>query len=361
MTIGQACLTLLVLTTAAPAELMPLAELERGLAAHPPRLGGDQARRPLFQALDDWAMAPDTVYWDSRPETANPDYLAFYLRRVQRVLDELPATAVGRGAAIWKLYSSGVVLKTVDTVLAFDVVEGPFKSILKSPDGEPGFTFHWTPAMRARFAELVDVLFISHWHYDHTSFALVEALVAAGKTVVVTAQLQRRWSRFPWADRLTTLEPATDTPVGKLMVRSFDGVQYMEQDADRNWVSAANKDAQNNVLLGRASDGTTFLQNGDNRGRPFDGWLREAVAAGWHVDVWFIPLFWPHTLLTDIEAVCQPILIPVHEHELGHKPAFGVNRLMSRVGGTLGQRLQAGRAVAMAWGERWQFTPAGHR
>ena len=353
----MAALLLLLLTTGAPAELMPLDVIEQGLTEHPPRLGGDPARAPLFEALDVWAMAPDTVYWDGNAATANPDFLAYYLRRINRALDELATAQVDRGARIWKLYSSGVVVKTVDTVFAFDTVEGPFKNILKSPDDDPAFTFHWTPAMRARFAERVDVLLISHWHYDHTSFALVEAMLAAGKTVVVPAQLKQRWANVPWADRLTTLEPATDTPVGKLTVRSFDGVQYMEQDDDGNWVTAANKDAQNNVVLVRASDGTTFLQNGDNRGKPFVGWLGEAVAAGWHVDVWFIPLFWPNTLLKDVEAICQPILIPVHEHELGHKPIHGVNKLVSRVTGTLGQRVKDGRAAAMTWGDQWRFDP----
>ena len=176
---------------------LPLNRIEQGLAAHPPHAGDNADRAPYYEALDQWVSRPDAVYWDLKPETSNPDLHAYYIRAIEKALREAAAEKVESGATIWKLYSSGFLVKTREAVFAFDAIEGPFKSIDKSPDDEAGYAFRWTPQMRRRFAELVDVLFISHQHYDHTSYALVRELTRLRKTVVVPADLKRSGNRNP--------------------------------------------------------------------------------------------------------------------------------------------------------------------
>jgi len=343
-------------------ERPPLDQVEAMLADVPPRIGGGEDRVPIYRALDAWAQAPNTVYWDQRPEVAHPGFARFYVRRIQHALAAIPNTPVTRGAVVWKMYSSGFVVKTPDAVFAFDVVEGPYKNIDREPVEESCGGFHWTPAMRRGFARTTDALFITHFHYDHCSYALARAMVEAGKTVVVPRQLRDHWANTPFASGLTVLPPGEDRVLGPLTVRVFDGVQYMQQDDQREWVTG-DHDAQNNVYLVRDRAGTTFLHNGDNRGRSFVPWLREAVRDGWTVTVWFRIMHWPRSLVDDVESIAHPIIIAGHEHELGHKPKFGVNLLMNLYNGLRGKPGVKDRLAVLVWGESLAIAPesAGSR
>jgi len=333
-------------------ERMPLDEIRQGLLDHPPQIGNDSARLPYFKALDTWALAPDTVYWNGNTDTMHPKYLAYYLTAIRKVLDEARDTSVDSGAAVWKLYSSGVLVRTSEAVFAIDAVEGPFKPIDRSPADVPDHIFHWTPEMRAAFAETVDVLFITHWHYDHASFALVREMIEAGKTVVAPQQLQDHWRKHPFAARITTLSEGLDYRIGALTVRVCDGAQYMRTDDEGEWISVPKHDAQNNIYLIRGKDCPTFMHNGDNRGRSFLPWLEEALADGWEPDLWFLGVVWPKTLIADLEVLAQPIVMPVHDHELGHKPDYGVNKLWDMYHGLGKERLEAKRGLVLSWGER---------
>ncbi len=332
---------------------MPLDQIERGLRAHPPQLGDQMARKPFIEALDAWALLPDTVYWTNDPKESNAEFLQYYLRCIKRALDDIAETEVTKGASIWKLYSSGFVIKTPSSVFAFDVVEGPFKNVMKSPDDEPGYLFRWTPEMRRRFAELVDTLLITHKHYDHMSYAIVEAMFAAGKTVVAPADVRdRQWVRTPLGEKLTVLEGGEDHQVGTLHVRTFDAGQAMQLNEAREYVEGPN-DPQHSVYLVRDGDGVTFLQNGDNRGRTFIPWLEQALADGWRLDVWLKIIGWPRGIMDQVEQIASPIIIPGHEYEMGHKPKHGVQSLTPYLGGNAGaRRMREGRLAVMTWGER---------
>jgi L-ascorbate metabolism protein UlaG (beta-lactamase superfamily) len=357
--IGKLSLGTILLVALAEASFseapMPLSKIARRLAA-PPRLEESSSREEVYGALDAWADRPDVVYWDGDPQKMNREFLAYYLGCVRRALREARETHVEHGAVIWKLYSSGFLVRTPETVFALDVVEGPYKDIHASPEDDPGFLFKWTPEMRREFAELVEVLFITHWHYDHASFALAEALLAANKTVVVPPQLKEAWRKSALAPKLTTLMPNTDHQLGSLLIRVFEGVQYMKLDESGTWVSlGGNLDTQNNVYLIRTKQGKTFLHHGDNRGMSFAPWLREAAAKGWQVDVWFTPLEWPGTMFEEVEKIVRPVIVPCHEHELGHKPVHGMRHLAFFCREPFRQRLREGRLLILTWGEKFHF------
>lgn len=333
---------------------MPLDELARGLAAHPPRLGDPSDRLPYIKALDGWATRPDTVYWDGNPRTANREFHAYYRRAIERALTEAEKTKVTSRAVVWKLYSSGFLVKTPRTVFAFDAVEGPFKDIRKSPEDVPEFIFHWTPAMRKKFAGLVDALFITHRHYDHTSYALARALAARGKTVVVPKDIREIWKAEPFAGKLRVLEGGKDHKIGRLTVRTFDAVQAMKRDGRNNYLISPT-DPKHNVYLVRAPNGMTVLHNGDNRGRDFTPWLGEAFKDGWEPEVWFKIMGWPRDVISSVERFVKPVLIPGHEYEMGHKPKYGANTLARTLTGYGRQRARENRFVVLTWGEKIAF------
>ena len=332
--------------------LLSPAEIERGLADHPPLLGDREGKRkPFIEALDAWVQRPDTIYWDGKAETAHREFFAFYLRGIERALAEAEKTTVPSGAVVWKLYSSGFLVKTPTATFAFDVSEGPFKSITSKPEDQPGYFFHWTPAMRQRLAKMVDVFFITHQHYDHLSYALVREVGAAGKTIVVPPDLRDLWRKEPFADRLMSLKPDVDHRQGPLTVRVFQAVQAMKKNDDGDWV-VSDSDPQHYVYLVRDQAGTGFLHNGDNRGRPFLPWLKQALADGWKLHVWFRIFGWPSTVIQDVEKLADPVIIPGHNHEVGHKPKYTPSLLGGFYNSMVVGRADKKRYAVLAWGER---------
>lgn len=337
---------------AADAAPLPLAEIERGLARNPPMLGDAEGRRGAYiEALDAWVGRADTVYWDGNPETANAEFRDYYLRCIERAVAEAEAATVASGLVVWKLYSSGFLVKTPTATFAFDVAEGPFKSLTRKPEDEPGFEFHWPPELRTRFAGLIDALFVTHRHYDHVSYALVAEVAAAGKTVVVPPDLKAIWRQEDFAGKLTTLAPDADHRLGPVTVRVFQAVQAMQRDEAGEWVVSAS-DPEHYVYLVRDEAGTSVLHNGDNRGRPFVAWLRNALADGWDVHLWCRILTWPTTVIDDVEAVVKPVVVPGHEYEMGHKPKYSPSLLGGFYRGRVVARAAERRYVVLTWGER---------
>ena len=331
-------------------EKMPLGEVAAGLAKHPPKLGDNSARGPYIEALDAWAAAPDTIYWDKNPDTANAEFYRCYVHCMTKALQEASTTQVDSGAVVWKLYSSGFLVKTPTATFAIDVVEGPYKNIKRSPDDEPGYVFKWTEPMRKRFAETVDVLCVTHWHYDHTSYALIQDLIEAGKTVVVPQQLKDFWRNESFANELTVLEPDVDHSIAGLTIRVHNGVQYMVTDKDGKWISSPRYDAENIVYLIRSGEGPAFHHHGDNRGTSYGNWMRQAIKDGWSVDVWLTK-----SVIPEIAKMIDPIVVPSHEYEMGHKPKHGIGRLMPWHKSFIKGRYAEGKGLILTWGEHFHF------
>ncbi len=335
--------------------ILKLDEIETGLRSHPPVPGLLKEREPFIVGLESWVARDDTVYWDINPETANPEFFDYYLRAIQKALNEAEDTVVENGAIVWKLYSSGFLIKTPDGIIAIDAVEGPFKSLSRSPEEQEGFLFHWTPKMRRQFAAIVDILFITHRHYDHASWALAKALGETGKTVVVTEEFKERiWVRSPFAKSLRTIDPETDTQVGNFTVQTFQAVQAMQKDESGEY-SVRPGDPEHNVYLIRDRQGFTFLHNGDNRGREFTPWLKEVVAEGWAPDVWLKITAWPSQLVNQVMEITQPVMVPGHEWEFGHKPKYGTNKLLPFYKYQGLKYATQEKMLILTWGESYHF------
>ncbi|MCP4642156.1 MAG: MBL fold metallo-hydrolase [bacterium] len=320
-------------------------ELDAMMLRYPPReLGGHKLghgrsapeRRDIAKALN------DRIRWDG---PVNPDLGAFYQKRMQRALDEIENTpAPKKGIVVWKMYSSGVIVKSREGVFAFDVVEGcvppgltPAEAFNQLP--APAhlaevfpYRLHWTPAMRDQFARLVDVYFSTHYHYDHLSAILVDALLQAGKTVVATEQARKtcmEWG-IQGADRIVTMPQdqlsyltSKEYEVSGVTAITFNGYQdeYRKTEQDGRWVWTLNTDprrAENNVYVVRIG-GVNVFHNGDVHHCPgLYPWLVNLVDTEWAPDPcltvpWFenwhraIPKLFPDAAMT-----------VVHELELGH-------------------------------------------
>jgi hypothetical protein len=86
-----------------------------------------------------------------------------YLRTaIRRAIQDIRATQVQHGIAVWYLYNMGYVVKTPDACIGIDL--------------------HARDA--ALLAEDLDFLLVTHGHRDHVSPTLFDAMIAANKPVV---------------------------------------------------------------------------------------------------------------------------------------------------------------------------------
>ena len=188
--------------------------------------------------------------------------VAFYRHRISRALDEVENTpAPENGVIIWRIYSSGTIVKCREGTFAFEVAEGPVPSVPILPEeirtsgkhydfeGKEVAThvppiaeefnigplaamappihwnsfqilqpqMYWTPAMRRHFAEVIDASLHSHKHWDHFGVALAGEVLRAGKTVVAPSDVRQMcmgWD-IEGAERIETLpQDRTALPSG---------------------------------------------------------------------------------------------------------------------------------------------------
>ena len=203
-------------------------QLDEMLQNHPPaELQGYRpgpANDPERDRIAELFLA--RVYWDG---PVSDELVAFFRKRMSRALDEVENTpAPESGVIVWKMYSSGTIVKSREGTFTFDCTEGyaPMVPILpediaaseKCFDEEgrevegylppiaremntgplprpvtpiyfhSGWISHpkiyWTPAMRQQYARVIDAHFATHYHFDHFGYWLVAEVLKAGKTVV---------------------------------------------------------------------------------------------------------------------------------------------------------------------------------
>ena len=121
---GLAVLLTTLSVAVAQDEAPGLAEVREALLATPATSGNHAERSPLLQALDAHLEQPNSEYAD--------EVVEHYRLMVDKALDEVETTQVDEGVAIWKLYSSSIIVKTPKVVFALDLDEGPYAGV-----GEP--------------------------------------------------------------------------------------------------------------------------------------------------------------------------------------------------------------------------------
>jgi L-ascorbate metabolism protein UlaG (beta-lactamase superfamily) len=341
---------------------MSLAEIEAALQAHPPTLDASPARAKIAASLD--RLVNVRVRDDmTDEERARLQLLAeFYRRQADRGLDALERTVVTTGVHVFKFYSSSIVFKSADGVVALDFAQGPINN-----GGEPEQRdvrrtgFYLTPAQRDRLARLVDVSLITHRHHDHADYSLSKRLLAQGKTVVGPAQLKVLWKDL--AAKLTVPDFTRAQTIGPVEFVAFPGSQYSRNGADATGqrVGIPNEgvpgaDSETIVYLARIG-GLVYLQGGENH-VPAADWLRQSVAQG----------FWPDLRGStgqfqgsrSVDAVLRELgpamLLPRHEFEMTHEG--GGNRMTPLFTGNGGKALAQRQSLVLFWGEHFPLTRA---
>jgi L-ascorbate metabolism protein UlaG (beta-lactamase superfamily) len=88
--------------------------------------------------------------------------------RLDRVLKEIPNTKVPKGKIkIWYIYNMGVIVKSEDKTIAFDLASTDVYSSM------------------ADFTKFIDILLITHPHGDHLDLSVVKEALKNGVTVII--------------------------------------------------------------------------------------------------------------------------------------------------------------------------------
>jgi hypothetical protein len=119
-------------------------------------------RIELLKEIDDFAKS------SIDKNTFSPKIYSLVKVRLDQALKEIPNTKVSKGnVKIWYIYNMGVIAKSEDKTIAFD---------LSSTD---------VYSNMADFTKYIDVLLITHPHGDHLSLPVVKEALKNGVTVIV--------------------------------------------------------------------------------------------------------------------------------------------------------------------------------
>jgi hypothetical protein len=351
---------LIPLAAADLSDAMSLAEIEAALQAHPPSLGASDQRAKIAASLDRIVnVRVQDSMTDEERERLRP-LTEFYRRQVDRGLDALERTRVTNGVHVFKFYSSSIVLKSADGVVAVDFAQGPINN-----GGEPEARdtrragFYLTPAQRDRLAQLVDVSLITHRHHDHADYSLSKRLIGQGKSVVGPAQLKTMWKDL--VAKIVVPDFTKPQRIGPAEFVAFPGAQYSRNGADASGLrvgipnaAVPDADSETIVYLVRVG-GLVYLQGGENH-VPADEWFRRSIALG----------FWPdlrgptgqfqgsRSIDNVLKELGPGMLIPRHEYEMTHEA--GGNRMTPLFTGNGGKALAARQSLVLFWGEHFPLT-----
>ncbi len=108
--------------------------------------------------------------------------------QLQDAIREAAATTVPPDTAmLWQLYNSGMLVKSGNSVLAFDVIAMP-----------RFFGWNEPRELTEQIADVVDALFITHRHKDHCDLVLIQACLERGKPVFLPESIAATLSPSPY-------------------------------------------------------------------------------------------------------------------------------------------------------------------
>ena len=147
------------------------------LQQEPPRFEVSPRRQELLLKMDSLLCEADSEI--------TPELGEFYRNRVNGIIQEVKSYS-GNVPRLWKLYSSGFLLKDKNRTIAIDINEGCTSGI-----GRTRLVLY--KEQLEALAEIIDEYYNTHSHIDHISAPLCDLLGTRGKTMVMPQEGIRRW------------------------------------------------------------------------------------------------------------------------------------------------------------------------
>jgi len=311
-----------------------LADVDAALRANPPVFPPTLARQEALMALD----GPLHLVHANRFESVR----RFYLDRIGRAIEQIENTRVSQGAAIWRLYNSGMVLRTASVTIGCDLVRG-WRETAGSPACE--LSDEWA----RRLSEQIDVMTVSHAHEDHLDEPLRDLLLARGVPIIVPPGVYeglvdnrriicpRRVGPRAAANQVHRLRPLALAGGRELRLNPYPGHQG---------------ELPNNMCLFATAEGMSFLHTGDQSTNQDWEWI-DQIREHHDVDVMMVNT-WTNDPWRLIDGVDPRLVLSMHESEMTHTP----NHRESNWSTYRVFRMREDRpAHVLAWGESLTYSP----
>ncbi|MCK4245068.1 MAG: MBL fold metallo-hydrolase, partial [Candidatus Omnitrophica bacterium] len=329
--------------------------LSAALLKTPPSLKNFKKRREILKTLDEFLKIPNSE--------KDEDVIGYYRKMIDHALDRIEREEVKIGLTIWKLYSSGFIIKTPKTTFALDLCEGPNKDIY----GKENVPFSFTLQQREKIAKLVDYSFHTHHHYDHISYQMVKELWGQKKKIIVTQQNKDCWKKEPFAEDLTVPNDKALFKRGDLKARVYHGWQHMnpETDDETRFYHFLSEpfEVQCNAYLITTDNNISILVKGDIfDGDEFSLYLKELKKSGAKIDLYLSSTCTARgkDIIKETERLFDPFFIPAHEWEFTHRKPDeegAATQSYSELCSMFGKSALRGKATVLSWGERLHYNP----
>lgn len=279
---------------------------------NPPNTNGSNfaARWNKAKALDNYGFRLSDTTWSiyrkncktnataaARLEKANP--ILYYLNRAtSQSIAEIRGTKVIRGAAIWKLYNMGYIVKTKDACFALDLNQRGSEAL----------------------ADVLDFAVVSHVHGDHNNTSFLDAMIAAGKKVYT-----------PFYKKGTLIDTTREFNFGEVNVRFTTNMQ-----ANVPVIVAQ-------INCGPSANNYTIYHIGDAR-------LLEQLNPNRHINLFILHVQNDIDVFKSVARVKPDITVYDHVMELGHavdKWRWSYQYTYNKI-----KNLDPAKSWVLTWGER---------
>lgn len=348
---------------------MDMVQIQHALEAYPPRFEYGSQRLHIMESLDriiDFSVSEGYEANSDQVQRLN-EIVAFYRKRVDAGLQALEQTKVSEGVHVFKFYSSSIILKSADGVIAIDFAQGPvgndYKQGSVANEGEPETSdffktgFYLTIEQRDRLANLVDVYIITHPHQDHADYSLAKRLIKSGKPVIGPEQLKYKWEDLSKGIIVPDYEKAQKFIACEIFTQL--GNQYSETKTEENikyaipslYLSRDVESIRYLIKMGKI----VFLQAAETHTEGYD-WLEKASSKGFKVNV--ILTAGAHQGNRSVMKFMEDkqinyFRLPIHEFEITHPN--GGHRLSPYLNGDNRKLFDQKKLMSLMWGEDFQI------
>jgi len=326
----------------------PQAELAAALAAvdgTTPSFAWSDQRADAFRLLEKVlnANCGEGQAFDLYRVNPNPVWEAIAPRIEAAICDARTAEGPKGSVQVWQLYGSGMLFKTGDRVLGFDVVPMP-----------PFFGWTEPEGLTERVADALDALFVTHRHKDHCDEGLIQTCLQKGIPVFLPDSIADTLSPSPY---LYPMADGTKGRVGEVQVTGCLGFHLWREEINSPQL------IYYEVML---PNGYAFIFGGD-----VDYTKKFERTGGDHIDLIVIPWRAPNqrfeeghadqrATIADAIQIARERIRPaalLHNHygELDHIYSWGT-------GASYGMALELKRngsvpSELLFWGERIILSP----
>lgn len=298
--------------------------VNEALKIYPPSVEESLSRKMTLIMID------NVMHEEKAP--FRPAVQEFFHSRISGAIDEIKSAKIEKGAMIWKMYDHAWIVKTASVTMAFDLQRGIPRI--------PGFVT--SKEKIKELIDIVDILFISHFHDDHADNWVAEQFIAQNKPVISPPGIFESltvYAKIYHPERIALKVQNIKLPKKglKLSVVVNPGHQ--------------GENILNNVYIVTTPEGFIFSHTGDQSYEPDFQWIDE-IGDNFKIDILFVNSWYYQTGFRTAKGFKPRLIIPGHENELGHtidhREPFWLNN--NRMGDKASHPW-----LNMTWGEKYYY------